>query len=1320
MPTWNFLVGLGIVDRGTGKFLKDTRTELDGTKKSFQGLGDTADGVADRTAQGARKMADAVHKSSRDIGRSWRDAGKSSREGMGGGRGGGRGGRGGDKYGFLGFDVKDIGDKLKGLGSAGGSIFTGLAGDFGDMIDKNVEWSSSFKETAGISEKSVSRMAGSIITQMRRTGISIREASGAWEDLRENLTSDEAVREMKRAVGLKEAFDIPPSTYANWVGTSEVIGMTQRDMTDLLDTSASMTKKMGLPRDFLKQMMELSDTTRDISMTFGLAPEKSMSMVKSMMRATAAMSKVLKGGIDAATRAVENMVKKTADRRKEMEKFRLGLGGDIDNVMDQVTELSRGVGDADFAFSLLMDQDTSNVIKRLQGFYKTIEGDKQAVERFRFTVEDAFGEDVANSVVRLGDKMQKEMGNAAKSQTANFGEMGKSIEDVMATATRAENKARMAEQIKLFQEGSLFVGRYVEQLNKYAEAQDKIARKTTGWAASHKKIMEWISKYVVGKHMMEFAGGRRGGGWAGLIPTLGIPGAIIYGLMSGVGGMGRGVGLFGGVAGKLGGIQPLGWLKGLLGMGKGAGAGARGLGAGVKGAGLAAEGIDASGGIMGMTKASLGIGRAGAGAGRAAGVGRAGLGAARAVGGFTRFLGVLGKVSGVLTAIVGAVDLLYRGIPRFIGIWKEGGTIWEKGWKSGVAYADTVSQVLNDLTFGLYKYIDIWGYIRRFLGDDFLLNYLPKFFSDVMGQAVSLLKTVVSIGARIVKFGWDVNVARPLKVVWTILKGVAGAVIWVAKGFWNLSQTVRKFEVSLGMAFGKLVKVIGGGIIALVKGAIGQIKSIWTSILSIPKFFADIVKRVTKIFSIVAGIGKAFIMLSRPVRGIWNMFQGIATMMRGIEERIWGIGEAVGGWEMSAAKALGGFAKVLMGGLYDPIVDIVKKSIEKVKDIIRVPLQWIKQHLSWITDIWNAAFGPIKDYIEAVKAFIDLRKGEMTTETGVGGEGTWGKGGWGDVLKGKYGAAPEKWQGMMTGAASRAGVTKEDLETIFGDESAWQEGAISPAGARGVAQLMPKTAAGHGLVPHEKWGYTLAPEAMKAKMEKAMAPWKGWMKLKQTTPKMIEEKRAGFEKQIAIQSQMDAGAQEYAWRLKRYGGDKALALADYNWGYVDKWLKGKAGPIPNETLSYVQSKTGITLPQSGLDYPISAEVGKTVGRKTNLMTGYGEAGMGGGEETMITAPTYAEDYEGDITTGGLPEGLAPMPAVPALSGPDINYGGGGGGGFIEKAGGKVEGVLGSIVDALRRLKGDVFMDGKKIGEVVWGNIREKVEAEIREGVSTRG
>ena len=1153
MPTWNFLVGLGIVDRGTGKFLKDTRTELDGTKKSFQGLGDTADGVADRTAQGARKMADAVHKSSRDIGRSWRDAGKSSREGM-GGRGGGRGGRGGDKYGFLGFDIKDIGDKLKGLGSAGGSIFTGLAGDFGDMIDKNVEWSSSFKETAGISEKSVSRMAGSIITQMRRTGVSIREASGAWEDLRENLTSDEAVREMKRAVGLKEAFDVPPSTYANWVGTSEAIGMTRRDMTDLLDTSASMTKKMGLPKGFLKEMLELSDTTRDISMTFGLAPEKSMSMVKSMMRATAAMSKVLKGGIDAASRAVENMVKKTADRRKEMEKFRLGLGGDIDNVMDQVTELSRGVGDADFAFSLLMDQDTSNVIKRLQSFYKTIEGDKQAVERFRFTVEDAFGEDVANSVVRLGDKMQKEMGNAAKSQTANFGEMGKSIEDVMATATRAENKARMAEQIKLFQEGSLFVGEYVKQLNKYADAQDKIARKTTGWAASHKKIMEWISKYVVGKQMMEFAGGRRGGGFAGLIPTLGIPGAIIAGLLTGVGGMGRGVGLFGGVAGKLGGIQPLGWLKGLLGMGKGAGAGARGLGAGAGLAG-AGRGVDVSGGIMGMTKASLGAGRAGAGAAKAAGAGRAGLGVARGAGGFGGFLGVVGKISVVLTAIIAAVDFLGRGIPRFVGIWKEGGTIWEKGWKTGVAYADTVSQVLNDLTFGLYKYIDIWGYIRRFLGDDFLLKFLPKFFSNLMGQVGKILKTVVTIGARIVKFGWDVNVARPLKVVWTILKGIGGAIGWAVQNLWSLD------------------------------------KAVW-------------------------------------------------------------------GWEFAVGKAFGGFGAKVLAWIGGPIEKVAKDAMEWIKDIIRVPMKWIEQNLGWIKGIWDKVFGPVKQYLDALVAWFKERAPHLTAYEETGGEGIYKD--WGDMTK--PGATPQEalFQKIVQRESRGQNILgTREVTTRIGKHD-FKERAIGPS------QILPSVALGMQGVSLKKLG--------KEEIIQKLAQATEYLK---TRPKVSTALGAGLVDQL----------------YKKYNGNEALIAAAYNWGEgkLDAFLAGRkfrgAFPIP---------------PKETVDYVSAVAPGEDI-------MSYGKV--------PITTPTTAVEGASLMTGGDV--GLTEAGGLSEYESPEIKYTGGGGG-ITAGIGGKVEGVLGSIVDALRRLKGDVFMDGKKIGEVVWGNIREKVEAEIREGVSTRG
>jgi hypothetical protein len=1151
MPTWNFLVGLGIVDQGTGKFLKDTKKELDGTTGSFKSLGNTADDVADRTAKGAKQMADAVDKSSREMSRSWRDAGKSARQ-MGGGRGGGRGGRGGDKYGFLGFDIRDIGDKLKGLGKAGGGIFTGLAGDFGDMIDTNVEWSSSFKETAGISEKSVARMSTSIVTQMHRAGIGIREASGAWEDLRENLTSDEAVRDMKRAVGLKEAFDIPASTYATWVGMSETSGLTQKNMADLLDTSAGMTKKMGLPKGFLKEMMGLSETASEISLSFGLAPEKTASMTKSMMRAAAAMQKTLKIGIEDATRSIENMVKKTSDRRREMRRFSLGLGGDMDAVMDSVTNLAKGVGDADFAFSLLMDQDPTDVKKKLIDFAKTIQGDTTATNRLYETVSEAFGEDTANEVVRLGKKMEKNLGDAAKSQTANFGEMGKSIEDVMATATRAENRAKMAEQVKLFQEGSFFVGEYVRQLGKYADAQDKIARKTTGWAGAHKKAMDFIAKFVVGKQMMEFAGGRRGGGgFAGLIPSLGIAGASIAGLLGGFGGMGRGVGLFGGVAGKLGGIQPLGWLKGLFGAGKGVGAGAKGVGAAEEVAGM-------------------------------------GAGAAEATGGFARFLGVLGKVSVVLTAIVAAADFLFRGIPRFVGIWKEGGSIWEKGWKTGVAYADTVSQVLNDLTFGLYKYIDIWGYIRRFLGDDFLLKYLPKFFSEIMGQAVSLLKTVMSIGARIVKFGWDVNVARPLKVVWGILRGVAGAIGWAVQNLWNLD------------------------------------KAVW-------------------------------------------------------------------GWEASVGKAFGGFAVNLFKWIGLPIENVAKDAIEWVKDIIRVPMQWIQQHLGWIKDIWDKAFGPIKDYIEAVKAFIDLRKGEMATETGVGGAGTWGKDTWGDVLGG--GATMKRFGGGPNVAALQTRFGPDFLDKIMGIESAGgkAEGKASSKGARGLMQLMPSVYEPHGLTAE-----------MLSQPEAAARKHLGKGASEQSIKAMAETYR-----KRGVEVGTGELVRYYDSYLKQgYSQDQAQVLATmaYNMGPggVTKWLKG--GALNSETRNYISKAFG------GLD--VEAH------RAEYVTPGETAGGLVTGAPT-VTAPAGYEgaDYDmGDVTAGGMPE----MPGLPGGGAPDIAYtgvparGGGGGGGE------GLAGVLGSIVDTLKRLKGDVFMDGKKIGEVVWGNIKDKVDAELREGVSTRG
>lgn len=56
------------------------------------------------------------------------------------------------------------------------------------------------------------------------------------------------------------------------------------------------------------------------------------------------------------------------------------------------------------------------------------------------------------------------------------------------------------------------------------------------------------------------------------------------------------------------------------------------------------------------------------------------------------------------------------------------------------------------------------------------------------------------------------------------------------------------------------------------------------------------------------------------------------------------------------------------------------------------------------------------------------------------------------------GAGPDRWRGKVAELAVRYDVSAALLEALVWQESRWREGAVSPVGARGLAQLMPGTA----------------------------------------------------------------------------------------------------------------------------------------------------------------------------------------------------------------------------------------------------------------------
>lgn len=64
-------------------------------------------------------------------------------------------------------------------------------------------------------------------------------------------------------------------------------------------------------------------------------------------------------------------------------------------------------------------------------------------------------------------------------------------------------------------------------------------------------------------------------------------------------------------------------------------------------------------------------------------------------------------------------------------------------------------------------------------------------------------------------------------------------------------------------------------------------------------------------------------------------------------------------------------------------------------------------------------------------------------------------------------AGPEQWQARVAQLAAKYDVSPTLLEALVWQESRWRPGAVSSAGARGLAQLMPGTARQMGVNPND-------------------------------------------------------------------------------------------------------------------------------------------------------------------------------------------------------------------------------------------------------------
>lgn len=119
-------------------------------------------------------------------------------------------------------------------------------------------------------------------------------------------------------------------------------------------------------------------------------------------------------------------------------------------------------------------------------------------------------------------------------------------------------------------------------------------------------------------------------------------------------------------------------------------------------------------------------------------------------------------------------------------------------------------------------------------------------------------------------------------------------------------------------------------------------------------------------------------------------------------------------------------------------------------------------------------------------------------------------------------AGPDQWRGRVAQLAAKYDISPTLLEALVWQESRWRPGAVSSAGARGLAQLMPGTARQMGVNPDD-------PHA-----------------------------------------NLEGGARYLRMQLDAFGGDVEKALAAYNAG---PGRVQAAGGIPRirETQNYVAS-----------------------------------------------------------------------------------------------------------------------------------------------------
>jgi soluble lytic murein transglycosylase-like protein len=122
-------------------------------------------------------------------------------------------------------------------------------------------------------------------------------------------------------------------------------------------------------------------------------------------------------------------------------------------------------------------------------------------------------------------------------------------------------------------------------------------------------------------------------------------------------------------------------------------------------------------------------------------------------------------------------------------------------------------------------------------------------------------------------------------------------------------------------------------------------------------------------------------------------------------------------------------------------------------------------------------------------------------------------------------AGPQRWQARVAELSAKYDLSPMLIEALVWQESRWRENAVSPVGARGLAQLMPGTARQLGVNPDD-------PHA-----------------------------------------NLEGGARYLREQLDRFGGNLEKALAAYNAG-PGRVIRANGVPAITETRNYVSAILG--------------------------------------------------------------------------------------------------------------------------------------------------